>query len=609
MADVLIVCVREDETQAKALADMFEAAGFSVGGAPSNDASLRSSGAGVVVWSQASIRSRPFLDAAQRVINAGKGVLACLIEPPPPESVSDSPAFDLTGWTGDANDPSLDPLFFAVDRMVNSARTAVGAAPVARAAEPQTYESPHLRTAPPGASAPPYARARTAPPSSQPPQPSLPPGFQMRGSAPARDPDVRSPHDPLGNEAEHWRSIRHSKDPTAFLDYLARYGPEGAFAELAEYRLKQLEGTQVNLRDAARAASSEPVRNYDPPLRRRPEPTRAYEPPPRRVDPPPPPPPIRLEPRLDPPPAPRRREPARETVREAPREPAYDRDYRPPIDERDSSTRREGGFLRMLVLIVLLGGGAVAAGIYFGLGDQLQAITAPGAHPAAPVASTPAPAESEPASSPTDSASNRTNDIPQAQVVGGPQTASSPPPAPTPARPRPTQVASTQSTSRNTNNSSAADTTPPPPQTSWGNQPFSNGGPVSLVPNASAPSNPPPQQVASVTPPTIATTSSSPTATASVRWASRPSGDRLASSYPRNALRSGTAGTATLDCVIRADFGVTCFVASETPAGAGFGRAALNVVSYYRSQAVLSDGSSAVGAHTRVSIAFRAPSE
>src|SRR5215470_3038440 len=105
MADVLIVCVREDEPQAKALAEMFEAAGFSIGGAPSSDAALRSSGAGVVVWSQASIRSRPFLDAAQRVINAGKGVLACLIEPPPADSVNDSPAFDLTHWSGDANDP------------------------------------------------------------------------------------------------------------------------------------------------------------------------------------------------------------------------------------------------------------------------------------------------------------------------------------------------------------------------------------------------------------------------------------------------------------------------------------------------------------------------
>src|SRR4029077_14365428 len=129
MADVLIVCVREDEPQAKALAEMFEAAGFSIGGAPSSDGALRSSGAGVVVWSHASIRSRPFLDAAQRVINADKAVVASLIEPPPPSSIGDAPAFDLSDWHGDPNDSCLDPLFFAVARMVNSQRTSVSTAP------------------------------------------------------------------------------------------------------------------------------------------------------------------------------------------------------------------------------------------------------------------------------------------------------------------------------------------------------------------------------------------------------------------------------------------------------------------------------------------------
>ncbi|HVK80437.1 MAG TPA: hypothetical protein VM915_07470, partial [Verrucomicrobiae bacterium] len=145
MADVLIVCVREDEPQAKALAEMFEAAGFTIGGAPNNDGALRSSGAGIIVWSQASIRSRPFLDAAQRVINAEKAIVASLIEPPPPSSIGASPAFDLSRWNGDPNDPSLDPLFFAVDRMVNAARASVGAgAP----APQQAFEEPP-RLAPP----------------------------------------------------------------------------------------------------------------------------------------------------------------------------------------------------------------------------------------------------------------------------------------------------------------------------------------------------------------------------------------------------------------------------------------------------------------------------
>lgn len=82
--------------------------------------------------------SRPFLDAAQRVINANKAVVASLIDPPPPSSIGESPAFDLSRWDGDPNDPALDPLFFAVDRMVNAARAGVGAAQ----RETRDYEAP-----------------------------------------------------------------------------------------------------------------------------------------------------------------------------------------------------------------------------------------------------------------------------------------------------------------------------------------------------------------------------------------------------------------------------------------------------------------------------------
>jgi hypothetical protein len=43
-------------------------------------------------------------------------------------------------------------------------------------------------------------------------------------------------------QAEHWRSISDRNDASALSDYLTRYGPEGAFAALAQWRLHRLTG-------------------------------------------------------------------------------------------------------------------------------------------------------------------------------------------------------------------------------------------------------------------------------------------------------------------------------------------------------------------------------
>ncbi|MDX2236943.1 MAG: hypothetical protein NW203_05210, partial [Hyphomonadaceae bacterium] len=241
MADVLIVCVREDEHQAKAFADMFERAGLNVGGAPSADADLRRSGAAVVIWSQASIRSRAFLDAAQRAVNAGKAVIACMIDPPPPASINNSPCFDLRDWSGDAEDPALDPLFFAVDRMVTQARGAGapaaapdhGLAAAAAAATPRAQAT--VAAAPP-----PYARtARNAPQPAPAPAPSFDPS--PRQPAPMRAAPVAPAADVVTAEAQNWKQIRHSRNPEDFLQHLARFGPDGAFSEVAQLRLNELE--------------------------------------------------------------------------------------------------------------------------------------------------------------------------------------------------------------------------------------------------------------------------------------------------------------------------------------------------------------------------------
>ena len=326
MADVLIVCVREDEPQAKALAEMFEAAGFSIGGAPSSDGALRSSGAGVVVWSQASIRSRPFLDAAQRVINADKAVVASLIEPPPPSSIGDAPAFDLSMWRGDPNDSALDPLFFAVDRMVNSQRASVGAQQDDEDDEP-----------------PPLPRSMRRDPPAAPPQSPVQRAASMFSPPPA---------DPLRSETEHWRAIRDSRNPADFMDYLGRYGPNGAFAEVAELRLKQLTGAACAAAASGRTAATSPA-PATPNVRREPL-VRAPPPPPRRMDTPPP-----------PRPRDRRRVPNRR----------FSIDRRRPMIERSARAAKARRRTARAHPAGLLGRGRTGGGLYFGGSSAIWAAT------------------------------------------------------------------------------------------------------------------------------------------------------------------------------------------------------------------------------------------
>lgn len=582
MADVLIVCVREDELQAKALADMFERAGFSVGGAPASDGALRSVGAGVVVWSQASIRSRPFLDAAQRVIDADKAVIASLIDPPPAHTINNAQAFALEGWSGDPEDASLDPLFFAVDRMVTSQRAAVGASP-ARPAPGEFEEPPSLR--PPPA----YNRPRSEPaPRAAPPR--------------ARNPEPPQPRaENLGAETEHWRAIRDSKDPADFLDYLARYGATGAFSEVAEIKLKQLTGANPqipppsgNLRDAAKSAQPQRSRRLEPP----PPPPMRMEPP-RRIDPPPAPPRMEAPRRPDPPPPPRR------DVREAPLPAAaYRRDYdRPPPEARDSSARN-GGMVRLLILALLIGGGAFGAN-YF-LNNQNAAEIADAAPQQAPA---------------SDIASNEP--LPEGNGVGGADVVDEPvqlEAAPTPERAAPTRVTpprqqqqqpQRQQQQRPQQQAAAQveDAPPPAPRTSWANEPSTSSsanGPASLLPGAQQPA---PQQFAANNPPPAPQVARAAPPPGSVVFTQRPSARRIADLYPQRAQRDNVGGRVQLDCVVRGDLALSCAVGSETPSSMGFGQAALAASSGYRAQASLSNGEVAAGSRARIVIVFQPPAD
>lgn len=121
MADVVLMCVREDIERAEALAETFDAFGFSVSD-KANDDGLRDCAAGVVVWSDAALASPVFVEAAQRATGTRKGVVLNLSHAEPPDGARF--CFDLTEWNGDPDDETLDRLFFTLDRMVIAARQA-----------------------------------------------------------------------------------------------------------------------------------------------------------------------------------------------------------------------------------------------------------------------------------------------------------------------------------------------------------------------------------------------------------------------------------------------------------------------------------------------------
>lgn len=94
------------------------------------------------------------------------------------------------------------------------------------------------------------------------------------------------------------------------------------------------------------------------------------------------------------------------------------------------------------------------------------------------------------------------------------------------------------------------------------------------------------------------------------QWISRPSAAELMRAYPDRALERGVSGSATLSCGVRADGAMTgCTIASETPSGQGFGRAAMSLSRDFRISPRTVDGTAIEGARVSIPIRFDAPAD
>lgn len=91
-------------------------------------------------------------------------------------------------------------------------------------------------------------------------------------------------------------------------------------------------------------------------------------------------------------------------------------------------------------------------------------------------------------------------------------------------------------------------------------------------------------------------------------WLRKPSADQMDRVYPRRAREDGIGGSALLHCTVTVSGDLTgCSVRSESPAGAGFGDAAVKLSRHFRMNPRTVDGTPVGGAQVDIPLRFEAP--